>query len=66
MVSKNKKHKLDLLVKIDVLDRKAETSLLSPQEVEIRHHLKGQLTKLLRGGDLLAPTIKSNKVIARG
>ena len=37
-----------MLAKIDVLDRKAETILLSPQEVELRHHLKGQLTKLLR------------------
>ena len=33
---------------IDVLDKKAETSLLSPQELELRYHLKGQLTKLLR------------------
>ena len=48
MVSQNKKHKLDLMAKIDIFDRKAETSLLSPQEVELRHHLKGQLTKLLR------------------
>jgi hypothetical protein len=37
-----------LLAKIDYLDRKAETNLLSPQEVELKHHLKGQLTKLLR------------------
>ena len=48
MVSQNKKHKLDLMAKIDNFDRKVETSLLSPQEVELRHHLKGQLTKLLR------------------
>ena len=48
MVSQNKKHKSKLLAKIDVLDRKIETSLLSPQEEELRHHLKGQLTKLLR------------------
>ena len=34
--------------KIDILDRKAETTLLSSQEVELRYHLKGQLTKLLR------------------
>ena len=34
--------------KIDILDRKAETNLLSSQEVELRYHLKGQLTKLLR------------------
>jgi mannosylglycoprotein endo-beta-mannosidase len=31
-----------------VLDRKAEIILLSSQEVELRHHHKGQLTKLLR------------------
>ena len=48
LVSQYKKHKLDLLAKIDNFDRKAETSLLSPQEVELRHHLKGQLAKLLR------------------
>jgi len=34
--------------KIDILDRKAETILLSSQEIELRYHLKGQLTKLLR------------------
>jgi len=34
--------------KIDILDRKAERNLLSSQEVELRYHLKGQLTKLLR------------------
>ena len=48
LVSQNKKHKLDLMDKIDILDRKAETNLLSSQEVELRYHLKGQLTKLLR------------------
>ena len=36
------------MAEIDVLDRKAETSLLSPQQEELRRHLKGQLTKLLR------------------
>ena len=30
LVSQNKKHKLDLLAKIDKFDRKVETSLLSP------------------------------------
>jgi hypothetical protein len=39
--SQNKKHKHDLLVKIDDLDRRAETVLLSPQEVELRHYLRG-------------------------
>jgi hypothetical protein len=36
------------LEKIDALDRKAETNLLSSQVVELSHHLEGQLTKLLR------------------
>jgi mannosylglycoprotein endo-beta-mannosidase len=48
LVSQNRRDKTNLLAKIDELDRKAETILLSPQEVELRHHLKGQLTKLLR------------------
>ena len=48
LVSQNRRDKSNLLAKIDVLDRKAETILLSSQEVELRHHLKGQLTKLLR------------------
>jgi len=48
LVSQNKKHKVDLVTKTDVFDIKAGTSLLSPQEVELRHHLKGQLTKLMR------------------
>ena len=48
LVSQNRRDKSNLLAKIDVLDRKAETILLSPQEVELRHHLKGQFTKLLR------------------
>jgi hypothetical protein len=39
--SQNKKHKSNLLTKIDDLDRKAETILLSPQEEELRHHVKG-------------------------
>ena len=48
LVSQNRRGKSNLLAKIDVLDRKAEIILLLPQEVELRHHLKGQLTKLLR------------------
>ena len=48
LAHQNKRLKSDLLAKIDVFDRKAETNLLSPQEGELRHHLKEQLTKLLR------------------
>jgi hypothetical protein len=47
-LSSQSKQKSKLLAEIDVLDRKAEVSLLSPQEVDLRLHLKGQLTKLLR------------------
>ena len=50
--SQNKKHKSNLLSKIDELDRKAEIYLLSPQEEDLRHHLKGQLTKLLRAEEI--------------
>jgi hypothetical protein len=57
LVSQNRKDKSNLLAKIDALDRKAETVLLSSQEVELGNHLKGQLTKLLRGGNLLVPMI---------
>lgn len=37
-----------MLAKVDAINRKAETSLMSPQEEELQHHLIGQLTKLLR------------------
>jgi hypothetical protein len=40
--------KSNLFSKVDDLDKKIETIVLSPQEVELRHHLKGQLIKLLR------------------
>ena len=43
------------MTKIDDLDRKAETIVLSPQEMELRHHLKGQLTKLLREDEIYWP-----------
>jgi hypothetical protein len=46
--SQSKQLKSSLLSKIDELDRKAEICLLSPQEEDLRHHLKWQLTKLLR------------------
>ena len=44
-----------MLSKIDELDRKAEIYLLSPQEEDLRHHLKGQLTKLLREDEIYWP-----------
>jgi mannosylglycoprotein endo-beta-mannosidase len=46
--SQSKQLKSNLLSKIDELDRKVEVVLLSSQEEDHRHHLKGQLSKLLR------------------
>jgi hypothetical protein len=46
--SQSKQLKSNLLSKIDELDRKDEIVLLSSQEDDLRHYLKGQLTKLLR------------------
>ena len=64
--SQNKKHKSNLLTKIDDLDRKAETIVLSPQEMELRHHLKGQLTKLLREEEIYwLQQSKATKVLRR-
>ena len=48
LISQNRRDKSNLLAKINGLDRKAEAILLSLQEVKLRHHLKRQLTKLLR------------------
>ncbi|CAN6182020.1 unnamed protein product [Urochloa humidicola] len=48
IVSQDRKKKYELLNTIDALDIQAETRLLLPHEIELRNHLKGQLTKLLR------------------
>jgi hypothetical protein len=48
LVYQSRRDKSNLLAKIDVFHRKAEKILLSSQKVELRHHFKGQLTKLLR------------------
>jgi hypothetical protein len=54
------------LAKIDAFDRKAETSFLSPQEEELRHHLKGQFNKLLRERRYIGSNDQNNKVVATG
>jgi len=41
-----------LLAEIDELDRRAEISLLSPQEVDLKLHLKKPLIKLLREDEI--------------
>jgi hypothetical protein len=44
----NKKEKKELLDKLDSLDKKAKTSLLSPQELDVKQCLNVQLSHLLR------------------
>jgi hypothetical protein len=48
----NKKEKKGLLDKLDVLDKKAEVSLLSAQEADLRQCLYNRLTQLLREEEL--------------
>jgi hypothetical protein len=40
----NKKEKKDLLDKLDSLDKKAETSILSPQELDVKQCLNLRLS----------------------
>ncbi|KAL5683876.1 hypothetical protein ACJX0J_010261, partial [Zea mays] len=42
------KKKKTLLNELDVIDRKSEISMLSPQEWEYKHYLNAELSKLLR------------------
>ena len=51
-VGENKKKKLWLLQQLDCLDRKAESSLLSEQEIESKRVLSVELRKLLREQEL--------------
>jgi hypothetical protein len=48
----NKKEKKWLLDKLDVLDKKAEVSLLSAQEADLRQCLHNRLSHLLRKEEL--------------
>jgi hypothetical protein len=49
----NKKEKQRLLDKLDGLDKKPEVSLLSAQEVDLRHCLHNRLGQLLREEELI-------------
>jgi hypothetical protein len=44
----NKKEKKALLDKFDKLDKKAETTLLTPAEVDLKQCLQNRLSQLLR------------------
>lgn len=44
----NKKEKKEILQKLDTLDKKAETCLLSTQEVDMRSFLRNRLAAMLR------------------
>jgi len=48
ILGENRKKKRTLMEVLDVLDRKSETILLSPQEMEKKHYLSTELNKLLR------------------
>jgi ABC-type branched-subunit amino acid transport system ATPase component len=43
-----RKEKKSLISLIDQLDKKAETSILSVNEINMKHHLKERLVTLLR------------------
>jgi hypothetical protein len=43
-----KRKKIELLDKLDGLDKKAETSLLSPEDLDVKQCLKSRLSQLLR------------------
>jgi hypothetical protein len=49
----HKKEKKEVMNKIDRLDKKAETTLSTPQEVDFKHCLKAQLTNLLRNEEII-------------
>jgi len=51
-VGENKKKKISLLQQLDILDRKAESTLLSPQELEHKRVLSAELSGLLREEEL--------------
>jgi len=51
-VGQNKKKKSFLLQQLDILDRKAESTLLSPQELEHKRVLSAELSGLLREEEL--------------
>jgi exonuclease III len=44
----NKKEKKEVLGRLDILDKKAETGLLSTQEVDMRNFLRNRLAAMLR------------------
>ncbi|KAL5662452.1 hypothetical protein ACJX0J_029577, partial [Zea mays] len=48
ILGEKRKKKKTLLNELDVIDRKSEISMLSPQEWEYKHYLNAELSKLLR------------------
>jgi hypothetical protein len=48
LVGVNRNEKKELLDKMDSLDKKVETSLLSPQELDVKQCLNSRLSRLLR------------------
>ena len=60
-VGQNKKKKSFLLQQLDILDRKAESTLLSPQELEHKRVLSAELSGLLRVIEKLNPLCYHHK-----
>lgn len=52
LVGEDMKKKAFLIHQLDILDRKAESCLLSTQELEDKHCLTSQLAKLRRDDEL--------------
>jgi peptidoglycan hydrolase CwlO-like protein len=45
----HKKEKKEVMNKIDRLDKKAETTMSTPQEVDFKHCLKGSTNQFIKG-----------------
>jgi hypothetical protein len=43
-----KKERQDLITRLEQMDKKAETAMLTPQELDLKHCLKARLVQLLR------------------
>jgi hypothetical protein len=48
MVLTRKKERQDLITRLEQMDKKAETTMLTPQELDLKHCLKARLVQLLR------------------
>jgi hypothetical protein len=59
----NKKEKEEITRKTNELDKKAESTMLSPHEVDLRHRLNTQLIQILREEIKWYQRAKTNKLL---